>query len=128
MLPEVKFVAFPSDYVVLAIIALPFITGFIASRQWFDYETMVVIHIISGALVLMIIPLSRITHMLFLAFTRAYLGSEYARPGMSGTGKCPISNGAPDRSKSKHFNQPGAKGRDKRPRTRHARDSCKVLM
>ncbi len=78
MLPEVRFVAFPSDYVVLAVIASPFVTGFIANRQWFDYETMVVIHIISGALVLMVIPLSRITHMLFLAFTRTYLGSEYA--------------------------------------------------
>jgi nitrate reductase gamma subunit len=77
MLPEVKFVAFASDYVVLAVIAAPFITGFMANRQWFDYETMVVIHIISGALVLMVIPLSRITHMLLLAFTGAYLGSDY---------------------------------------------------
>lgn len=86
MLPEVRFVAFPSDYFVLAIIALPFITGFIANRQWFDYETMVVIHIISGALVLMVIPLSRITHMLFLVFTGAYLGSDYgpARHVMDG--------------------------------------------
>jgi nitrate reductase gamma subunit len=86
MLPEVKFVAFASDYVVLAVIAAPFVTGFMANRQWFDYETMVVIHIISGALVLMVIPLSRITHMLFLAFTGAYLGSDYcpARHVMDG--------------------------------------------
>ncbi|MGO9121194.1 MAG: nitrate reductase [Desulfomonilaceae bacterium] len=78
MLPEVRFVAFPSDYVVLAVMGSPFVTGFIANRQWFDYETMVVIHMISGALVLTVIPLSRLTHMFFLAFTRAYLGSEYA--------------------------------------------------
>ena len=78
MLPEVRFVAFPSDYVVLAVVAAPFVTGFIANRQWFDYETMIVVHMISGALVLTVIPLSRLTHMLFLAFTRAYLGSEYA--------------------------------------------------
>ena len=89
MLPEVRFVAFPSDYVVLAIIALPFITGFMANRQWFDYETMVVIHIISGAVVLTVIPLSRITHMLFLAFTDSYLGSDYAPAGHVSEGQMP---------------------------------------
>ena len=78
MLPEVRFVAYPSDYVVLAVMAAPFVTGFVANRQWFDYETVVVSHMISGALVLTVIPLSRLTHMLFLAFTGAYLGSEYA--------------------------------------------------
>jgi hypothetical protein len=77
MLPEVKVVAFPYDYVVLAMVIAPFVTGFIASHQWFDYETMVVIHIISGALVLSVLPLTRLSHMLFLAFTRAYVTSEY---------------------------------------------------
>lgn len=77
MLPEVRFVTSPSDYVLLAIAAAPFVTGFVAHQQWFDYETMVVIHIISGAVMLMAIPFTRLSHMLFFPFTRAYMGSEF---------------------------------------------------
>jgi nitrate reductase gamma subunit len=77
MLPEVRFVTFASDYVLLAVVAAPFLTGFIAHRQWFDYETMVIIHMISGAVMLMAIPFTRLSHMLFFPFTRAYMGSEF---------------------------------------------------
>jgi nitrate reductase gamma subunit len=77
MLPEVRFVTYASDYLLLAIAAAPFITGFMAHMQWFDYETMVVIHMISGAVMLMAIPFTRLSHMLFFPFTRAYMGSEF---------------------------------------------------
>jgi nitrate reductase gamma subunit len=77
MLPEVRFVTSPSDYVLLVVAAAPFITGFASSAQWFDYETMVVIHMISGAVMLMVIPFTRLSHMLFFPFTRAYMGSEF---------------------------------------------------
>lgn len=77
MMPEVRFVTFASDYVLLAIAAAPFVTGFIANRQWFDYETMVLIHMICGAVMLMAIPFTRLSHMLFFPFTRAYMGSEF---------------------------------------------------
>jgi nitrate reductase gamma subunit len=77
MLPEVRFVTFTSDYLLLLAAAAPFVTGFIASQQWFDYETMVVIHMISGAVMLMVIPFTRLSHMLFFPFTRSYMGSEF---------------------------------------------------
>jgi nitrate reductase gamma subunit len=77
MLPEVRFVTFASDYLLLAVVAAPFVTGFMAHMQWFDYETMVVIHMISGAVMLMAIPFTRLSHMLFFPFTRAYMGSEF---------------------------------------------------
>jgi nitrate reductase gamma subunit len=77
MLPEVRFVTSASDYVLLLVVAAPFITGFIAKAQWLDYETMVVIHMISGAVMLMAIPFTRLSHMLFFPFTRAYMGSEF---------------------------------------------------
>ncbi len=77
MLPEVRFVTSASDYLLLAVAAAPFVTGFMAHRQWFDYETMVTIHMISGAVMLMAIPFTRLSHMLFFPFTRAYMGSEF---------------------------------------------------
>ncbi len=76
-LPEVKFVTFWSDYLLLAIIAAPFITGFLAYHQWFDYEFMVILHMLTGEIMLAAIPFTRLTHMVFFPFTRAYMGSEF---------------------------------------------------
>lgn len=77
MLPEVRFVTSASDYLLLAIAAAPFVTGFAAHQQWLHYETMVLVHMISGAVMLMAIPFTRLSHMLFFPFTRAYMGSEF---------------------------------------------------
>jgi len=77
MLPEVRFVTYPSDYLLLLVAAAPFLTGFVAHRQWFHYETVVMIHMICGAAMLILIPFTRLSHMLFFPFTRAYMGSEF---------------------------------------------------
>lgn len=79
VLPEVKFVTGPSDYVLLAIVAAPFITGFIAYHQWFAYPNFVIAHIISGEIMLVAIPFTRLSHMIFSPFTRAYMGSEFGK-------------------------------------------------
>ena len=74
---EVAFVTRPMDWLVLVIAALPFVTGFICYHQLFAYQTMLVIHIVSGLLMLALIPFTRLSHMLFAPFTRAYMGSEF---------------------------------------------------
>jgi len=76
-LSEVRFVTFPSDYAILAIAAAPFLTGFVAYHQWLDYKTMLILHILSGEIMLIAIPFTRLSHMLFFVFTRAYMGSEF---------------------------------------------------
>jgi len=76
-LPEVQYVTSASDYVLLAIVAAPFITGFLAYHQWFSYKFILILHIISGEIMLAAIPFTRLSHMLFSAFTRAYMGSEF---------------------------------------------------
>ncbi|MBD3168917.1 MAG: nitrate reductase [candidate division Zixibacteria bacterium] len=75
--PTVRFVTSWSDFVLLIIVLAPFITGLMAYYQAFDYRTVITIHMISGALWLMVIPFTRIVHMLFFPFTRAYMGSEF---------------------------------------------------
>jgi nitrate reductase gamma subunit len=74
--PVVKNVTDSSDYILLAITVLPFITGFIAYHQLFAYKTMLIIHILAGEAMLIAIPFTRLSHMLFFAFTRTYYGSE----------------------------------------------------
>lgn len=75
--PEVRFVTSASDYVLLAIVAAPFVTGFIAYHQLFAYRWMLVAHIVSGQIMLVAIPFTRLVHMLFAPLTRAYMGSEF---------------------------------------------------
>ena len=74
--PEVKFVTFASDYVILAIVAAPFITGFLAYHQWIDSKFITILHMLSGEIMLVAIPFTRLAHMIYAPFTRAYMGSE----------------------------------------------------
>jgi len=77
VLQEVQYVTSASDYVILAIVAAPFVTGFIAYHQWVNYQFFMILHIISGEIMLVSIPFTRLSHMLFSPFTRAYMGSEF---------------------------------------------------
>ncbi len=75
--PEVRFVTTPSDFGILAIVTAPFLTGFWAYHQLPGYPTAVLLHIVSGEIMLIAIPFTRLSHMLFSIFTRAYMGSEF---------------------------------------------------
>lgn len=75
--PEVKFVTFSSDYLILAISFLPFLTGFLAYHQiLLPHKTMVILHMVFGSAMLIAIPFTRLVHMFFFFLTRAYLASE----------------------------------------------------
>jgi nitrate reductase gamma subunit len=78
VVPEVRFVSFASDHLLLAIAVAPFLTGFLAYHQILvDYEAMVALHILAGELMLIAIPFTRLNHMIYFWFTRAYTGSEF---------------------------------------------------
>ncbi len=78
-LPEVQYVTSGSDYVILAIVAAPFVTGFLAYHQWFAYKWLVILHILCGEIMLAAIPFTRLSHMIFAPLTRAYMGSEFGK-------------------------------------------------
>jgi nitrate reductase gamma subunit len=75
--PEVQYVTSASDYIILGIVVAPFITGFVAYYQWFEYQIFMILHIISGEVMLVAIPFTRLGHMLLAPLTRAYMGSEF---------------------------------------------------
>ena len=77
ILPEVKFLTSTSDYVILAIVAAPFITGFLAYHGWFGYRVILILHMLAGEIMLAAIPFTRLSHMIFSPLTRAYAGSEF---------------------------------------------------
>lgn len=74
---EVLYLTTPSDYVLLAIVAAPFITGFVAYHQWAGYNAWLILHILAGEVMLVAIPFTRLSHMLTALFTRSYIASEF---------------------------------------------------
>jgi nitrate reductase gamma subunit len=77
--PEVRYVTSASDFVILAVVAAPFVTGFIAYHQWITYQVFVILHIIAGEVMLVAMPFTRLSHMIFSPLTRAYMGSEFGK-------------------------------------------------
>jgi len=75
---EVRFVTYASDYLIIGMVAAPFITGFLAFHQIvFPYRLMLILHIIFGEIMLMAIPFTRLNHMLSFWLTRSHTGSEF---------------------------------------------------
>jgi len=79
VLPYVKIVTTPVDYVLLVAVALPFLTGYIAYHQWLEYKTMLIIHILSGELMLVLIPFTKLMHMMLFFLSRAHIGMEFGQ-------------------------------------------------
>ncbi len=75
--PEVRNVTGIKEYLLLLLVIAPFLTGFIAHQQWLPPEIMVIIHIIVGALWLIAIPFTWLSHMLWFVFSRSFMGSEF---------------------------------------------------
>ena len=76
---EVRNVTSFGDVVILLIVVGPFVTGFIAHQQWLPHREIVALHILSGALWLIVIPFTRLSHMIWFLFSRAYMGSEFGK-------------------------------------------------
>jgi len=76
--PEVQFVTDWTDYVLLAIVAAPFVSGFLAYHHY-AVQWMAIVHMFCGEVMLAIIPFTRLSHMIFSPLTRAYMGSEFGK-------------------------------------------------
>ncbi len=78
LIPKVQSITTPYDYLLLFITAAPFLTGFFAYHQWFDYKTVITLHILAGEAMLIAIPFTKLGHMVFFFFVRLLVGSEYS--------------------------------------------------
>ncbi len=87
-LPEVRILTTFYDYVVLAIAAAPFVTGLAAARHWGNYDAWLIAHILSGEIMLMAIPFTKLSHFLLFFLSRAQIGADYGikRGGMKSKG------------------------------------------
>ena len=86
--PGIRFISTFSDYVLLIITALPFLTGYFLTHGTLDsYDflanNMQLIHMLSGELMLILIPFTKLSHFVLFFFSRASTGIEFGRRGYS---------------------------------------------
>jgi len=75
---RVKAITSLYDYLIFIIAIGPFLTGFLAYHQIYDYKLMVILHILSGEIMLIAIPFTKLIHMIYFFINRIYIGSEYS--------------------------------------------------
>ncbi|MBW2180725.1 MAG: hypothetical protein JRG81_10220 [Deltaproteobacteria bacterium] len=87
-LPEVRILTSVYDFLILAIAVAPFITGFLAYHEAPAYNFWLIAHILSGELMLIAIPFTKLSHFLLFFLSRAQLGMDFGikRGGMKGKG------------------------------------------
>ena len=78
--PVLKLISGPAEYFNLLIVFLPMVTGYIMTHHlWFPYEVLYSLHMLSVDLLLIWIPLSRISHFMFYFFSKAIHGADFGK-------------------------------------------------
>jgi len=77
-LSRVRVITSLYDYAILLIALAPFLTGYLAYHQWFHYDTVMTVHVLAGEVMLIIIPFTKLGHMLFFFLYRFLIGNEYS--------------------------------------------------
>lgn len=87
-LPEVRILTKPYDLLILAIAVAPFVTGFCAYHQLGNYDAWLIAHILSGELMLVAIPLTKLSHFILFFCSRIQIGMDFGikRGGMKNKG------------------------------------------
>jgi len=73
---KLKFPFIFRDYLAILATAAPFVTGFIAYHQWFDYRTVIICHMLSGQLMLIALFYTKLGHLIYFFFGRLFLHGE----------------------------------------------------
>ncbi len=73
---EVRILTEAWDYVLLGLTALPFLTGFLAYHQVGPYELLMILHVLTAEIILILIPFTKLAHMILFFFSRAFIGFE----------------------------------------------------
>jgi nitrate reductase gamma subunit len=82
--PVLRLISGPAEYLAWLFVFLPMVTGYMMTHHlWFQYEVLYSLHMISVDVLLIWIPISRISHFMFYFFARAIHGQEFGKRGVS---------------------------------------------
>jgi nitrate reductase gamma subunit len=78
--PVLKLISGPAEWFNLLFVFLPMVTGYIMTHHlWFPYEVIFSLHMITVNILLIWIPLSRISHFIFYFFSKAIHGADFGK-------------------------------------------------
>ncbi|MBF0101961.1 MAG: hypothetical protein HQK77_13750 [Desulfobacterales bacterium] len=77
-LKRVRIISTFYDYVIWFLASAPFITGFLAYHQLFNYFWIVTLHMILGELMIIAIPFTKFAHMIYFIIFRFFVVNEYS--------------------------------------------------
>jgi len=78
LVPRVRALTTIRDYLVLLMVAAPFVTGYLAYHQVLPYKAMILSHMFLGEVLIGAIPFTKLGHMPFLIFARFFTAGEYS--------------------------------------------------
>ena len=85
---DIRLLSTFSDYFLLVVTALPFLTGYFLTHGTVDSigflgDNIQLIHMLSGELMLILIPFTKLSHFILFFFSRGATGIEFGRRGYS---------------------------------------------
>ena len=85
---DIRLISAFSDYFLIVVTALPFLTGYFVTHGTLDSvgflgDNMQLIHMLSGEIMLILIPFTKLSHFILFFFSRGASGIEFGRRGYS---------------------------------------------
>jgi nitrate reductase gamma subunit len=78
--PVLKLLSGPAEWLNLLFVFLPMVTGYMMTHHlWFAYEVLYSLHMLAVDVLLIWIPLSRISHFMFYFFSKAFHGADFGK-------------------------------------------------
>jgi len=78
--PVLKLISGPAEWLNLLFVFLPMVTGYMMTHHlWFAYEVLYSLHMLTVDMLLIWIPLSRISHFMFYFFSKAIHGADFGK-------------------------------------------------
>jgi len=82
--PVLKLISGPAEYLNWLFVFLPMVSGYMMTHHlWFRYEVLFSLHMLAVDVMLIWIPLSRISHFMFYFFARTIHGVEFGKRAVS---------------------------------------------
>jgi nitrate reductase gamma subunit len=86
ILRDLRLISTASDYILLIVTVLPFLTGHFLTQGTLDSvkflgDHMKLIHMLSGELMLIVIPFTKLSHFILFFFSRGSTAIEFGRRG-----------------------------------------------
>jgi len=76
VIPKVRSITTVTDYFILLLTTAPFVTGYFAFHQTPDYAPIIILHMLSGELMLILLPFTKLAHMIFFFINRFLISHE----------------------------------------------------